>query len=129
MVGKCGSNIARTGGPARDVLSRWKAASWSGVHVNMRRGLSKGRSGWAALEMSGENSASWFTRPINERRSVMFAGVGNSAMAHLLRVCCNGGSRQHKPTEPDGGCGQAELVRVQGDTAGATPGRDLMDSV
>ena len=76
--------MARTGGLDRASFTFSKAWSWSGVHTKVLLGLINGRRGAAAPEMLGEKSASWFTKPMNDRRSVRLAGLAKSVMARTF---------------------------------------------
>lgn len=76
MVGRGGSNGARTDG-----LNSAFFSSCCGVHKNLLLGFLRGRSDWTVADMSGRNSAKWFTRPMNNLRSVKLAGVVNSLIA------------------------------------------------
>ena len=63
-----------------------KASSWGWAHRKSFRVLSSGLSGDNISAIFLVLDASWFTRPMKERRSVWLLGVGSCAMASMMSL-------------------------------------------
>ena len=95
------------------VLTRLKASLCSAVHVNVRFRLIRGLRGWAAAAVSGVNSD---TRPIDDRRSVRFMGVGNSRMALTRSSPAETPAVEVIATQLHPKFGNCELILVEDDS-------------
>ena len=83
-VSLCWSKYDKIGADVSDFLTFAKAASNSSVQVYSFLVLRSGCNGASKVAMVGVFADSWFIRPMKDRRSVRFAGVGNSVIAWVI---------------------------------------------
>ena len=62
-------------------FTSWNAPSCGSSNRNSFRGFNRGGSGSSFRATTSVKSDRWFTKPKNDRRSVMFDGLGKLAMA------------------------------------------------
>ena len=74
-VGFFGSYIAKLVDEVRIFLTSSKASVWFAYHLNSFRVFNKSRSGSIALAKPGENFPKPLAKDVNERKSVLFAGI------------------------------------------------------
>ena len=89
------------------------------VHTKARRELMRDRKGWAAAEISSENSVSWLTNWCGE--------VCDGP--YLFRICVNPVGRQDEATELHCRYCEDEFIGVKCDAACSAPKKNGVDGV